>query len=107
MATKRNTSERDGTRVVKHGSDEHAALLGLKKADKDDGLQIDGWTLVDVTAFGPQATENYIREVLRQKVSELKAGPPEVPPNAPEIWWPVDDPPPGFEGRVPAALQED
>lgn len=105
MATKAKDETLSGPRVVKHGSDDHASLLGLKKAEKDDAYQVDGWTLVDVTAFGPQATEAYIKEVLRQKVSELKAGPPPMPqskdpykPNyAPPIWVPADDLPPGFE----------
>jgi len=73
---------------IAHGSAEHAALLGLRKADKDDGIQHDGWTLVDLTMFGPQVTETYLREVIRQKVSELKSPAPAVPENAPAMWVP-------------------
>jgi len=75
---------------IEFGSPEHAALLGLRKAEEGDALEKDGWTLVDPTAFGAQATEGYLREVLRQKVTELRAGTPRVPPNAPELWVPVE-----------------
>jgi len=73
---------------VPHGSEVHAAILGLRKATSDDALEREGWTLIDMTAFGPQATENYLREVLRQKVSTLKAGVPPVLPNAPAMFDP-------------------
>ena len=66
------------TRIIKHGTDEHAALLGLRKAGAEDTMVLSGWTLLDMTAYGPQTTEAYLKEVLRQKVSELKAGPPKV-----------------------------
>jgi hypothetical protein len=72
MATKKV----DKTKIIKHGTDEHAALLGLRKAAPEDKLVLSGWTLLDMTAYGPQTTESYLTEVLRQKVSELKAGPP-------------------------------
>ena len=58
---------------VKPGSAEHAAFLGLRKAKEGDAYVQDDWALLDPTAFGPQATEAYIKEVLRQKVSELKS----------------------------------
>lgn len=85
---------------VPHGSDAHAALIGLRKAEEGESLQLDGWTLADRTAFGPQATEDYVREVLRQKVAELAAGePPAVqsddpfePHYAPPMWKPSDVP---------------
>ncbi len=87
------------TDFVKHGSDQHAALLGLKKAGKDDEFQIEGWTLIDTTMFGPQVTDRYLSEVLRQKVATLKSPPPlpqsEDPrrPNyAPKLWVPNDQP---------------
>lgn len=67
---------------VEHGSPRHAEMLGLKKAVKDDALQLEGWTLEDLTAWGPQAMANdmaYLREILRGKVSTLKSGPPSTP----------------------------
>lgn len=74
---------------IEHGSQEHAVLLGLRKAAPQDVIVYEGWTLVDTTAFGVQATEAYIREVLRQKVSELAAGSPPLPDYAPEMWQPI------------------
>lgn len=81
---------------VKFGSPEHAALLGLRKAAETDSLKLEGWTLVDMTAFGPQATETFLMETLRQKVSVYKSGGPKLPqstdplkPNyAPPLWKP-------------------
>jgi hypothetical protein len=98
MATARKTDEKVPQKKIEFGSKEHAYLLGLKEASKDDSPQMSGWTLMDITAFGPQATENYIKEVLRQKVSELTSGGPPTPqsadprkPNyAPPLWVPVD-----------------
>lgn len=87
MAKQSTTQNAD---YIAHGSDAHAAILGLRKATADDALERDGWTLIDMTAFGPQATENYLREVLRQKVSTLKAGPPTVPPNSPKMFDPEE-----------------
>ena len=52
---------------VPHGSDQHAGLLGLRKAEKDDEPQRDGWALQDVTMYRPE----YLVQILRQKVSEL------------------------------------
>jgi hypothetical protein len=66
------------TDYVEPGSEEHAAILGLRAAQDGDAYMREDaqgrkWTLVDATAFGPQVTEAYIREVLRQKVSNLDA----------------------------------
>lgn len=83
---------------IEHGSDEHAAFLGLRKAIKDDQAEliIEGWTLVDVSPYGvlgwPLATK---RELLAQKVSELLTLPPEMQSEdpqaenfAPTMWRP-------------------
>ena len=75
---------------IKHGSDAHASLMGLRKAKADDAVQMDGWTLQDMTMFGPQATEAFLRETLRQKVNELKAGSPSVNESAPQMWSPQE-----------------
>jgi len=87
MANKTNSIPNQS---IKHGSSEHAVLLGLRKAAPEDIIVYKGWTLEDTTAFGVQATEAYIREVLRQKVNELEAGAPEVPAYAPDIWIPAE-----------------
>jgi hypothetical protein len=80
---------------VKPGSDQHAALLGLRKADEDDALVCEGWTLADLTTWGPNATEMFLRNILRSKVSELTSPPPTVqsadpmkPGYAPPMWQP-------------------
>ena len=93
------------TDYVEHGSEQHAAVLLLRPAREGDAyVQEDSqgrkWTLVDTTAFGPQATEAYLREVLRQKVSELDAPMPEIQsedPLAPGYRPPMWQPPPGYE----------
>jgi hypothetical protein len=86
------------TDYVEIGSEQHATILGLRPARDDDtyvrkDAQGRKWTLVDVTAFGPQATEAYIREVLRQKVSVLDSPAPEIQsedPFAPDYAPPLD-----------------
>lgn len=70
--------------------------LGLRKAEEGDEPQLEGWTLADLTAFGPSARPEYKREVLRQKVSSLLSGPAPVPqsddPLAPNYAPPIIDP---------------
>jgi len=84
---------------IAHGSDGHAAFLGLIKAEKDDEPQRDGWTLADITMYGPSVTPEYLRRVLAQKVSELTTLPPvmqsddpRLPNYAPPMWTPSDEP---------------
>ena len=81
---------------VEHGSDRHAGLLGLRKAEKDDEPQLDGWALEDMTMWGPTATDKFLMLMLRQKVNELKSKPPKMqsedpfaPAYAPPIWRPT------------------
>ena len=83
------------TDYVKHGSDEHAALLGLKKASESDDPQVDGWALEDITQFGPTVTPAFLAQWLRQKVNELTMQVPEpqstdprAPNFAPRLWRP-------------------
>jgi hypothetical protein len=91
---------------IEFGSAEHAQFLGLRKAAPDDIPEIDGWTLVDMTAYGPQARPEFLKEILRQKVTELKTK-PVVPQSddpgkkgyAPEIFNP-------FPGKPDKALPD-
>jgi len=76
---------------IAHGSDKHAALLGLVKDEAGE------WALGDTTVFGPQVTEKYLAEVLRQKISVLSTSPPAVqsldrrqPNYAPPMFVPTD-----------------
>jgi hypothetical protein len=67
---------------VEHGSDRHAEMLRLVKADKNEELQLEGWTLEDKTAWGPEAMAHdmkFLREILAGKVRTLKSGPPPAP----------------------------
>jgi hypothetical protein len=63
------------TNYIEHGSHQHMELLGLRKANPDDVPEFDGYALVDTTAFGPAARPEYLKEVLRQKVTEFKTKP--------------------------------
>ena len=81
---------------VEHGSDRHAGLLGLRKAEKDDEPQLDGWALTDLTMWGPTATDKFLMQMLRQKVNELTSKPPVMqskdpflPHYAQPIWRPT------------------
>lgn len=90
---------------IEHGSDKHASFLGLRLAEEGDresmivtDKQKRRWVLVDMTMFGPAATEAYLREVCRQKVAELEAGSPtelqstdpRKPNFAPPMWQPPE-----------------
>jgi hypothetical protein len=89
---------------IEHGSEAHATFLGIRPATTDDPATLvvkdkkgKGWVLVDMTMFGPTATEAYLREVCRQKLAELEAGTPLVqsedprkPNYAPPMWTPPE-----------------
>lgn len=91
---------------IAHGSEEHALFLGLRLAEEGDPEFIKVrskkdktrvYVLVDMTMFGPTATEAYLREVCRQKVAELDAGSPAEPqtedPRKPNYAQPLWVPP--------------
>lgn len=91
--------EQTNPNAIPRGSDGHAAFLGLVKAEKDDEPQRDGWTLADITMYGPAVTPQYLKRVLAQKVSELTAPMPPVqsddprlPHYAPPMWTPFGEP---------------
>jgi hypothetical protein len=90
---------------IEHGSEAHANFLGLRLATSDDNATLivkdkkgRGWVLVDMTMFGPSATEAYLHEVCRQKVAEVDAGAPPTlqsedprkPNYAPPLWQPPE-----------------
>ena len=81
---------------VPHGSDEQAGMLGLVKAEKDDVPQLNGWALQDITMYGPNATDKFLEQKLRQLVNDLTSKAPETqsedpfkPHYAPPIWRPT------------------
>ncbi len=83
---------------VKHGSDQHASLLGLKKAEEGDAPTFEGWALADITLWGPAATDTFLLNILKGKVSELKSETPKMqsddplaPNYAPPLWEPQPD----------------
>jgi hypothetical protein len=89
---------------IAFGSAEHAAFLGLVEVKEgDDASQYitfasptSGriWRLEDeVTQFMTFPDPKQVAAlVLRQKVSELEAGAPKVPADAPPMWRPIDEP---------------
>ena len=85
---------------VERGSDEHAAMLGLRKAISDDGdYVIEGWALEDITNFPPSVTPEYLKRMLRQKYNELtepmpvmQSVDPRKPHFAPTMWRPDGTP---------------
>jgi hypothetical protein len=84
---------------IEHGSERHAALLGLVKAGEDDEPQHEGWALADVTMYGAAARPEFLLQTLKQKVSELTTPPPVMqsedplaPNYAPPMWMPDGEP---------------
>jgi len=93
--TKRKVGPAGNLDYIPHGSDAHAALLGLKKAEEHDVPQHDGWALQDVTQYGPAARPEFLEQVLRQKINELTISLPKMQSNdpfaphyAPPLWQP-------------------
>jgi len=75
--TRREVGPAGNTDYIEPGSDRHAAILQLKEAGEHDTYRLAdskgrAWALVDATTFGPQVTEAYLKEVLRQRVTELE-----------------------------------
>ena len=90
----RKTSKRIQQDYVERGSARHAAVLGLVP-DPESPLK---WRLDDVTAYGPNATDKFLAEILRQKVSDLTSKMPEPqtedpfqPGYALPMWKPVGE----------------
>jgi len=83
------TRTKEGYLRVGWGSEEHAAMLGIRPAHEDDEIQHKGFALIDPTAFGPQATKIYLKESLRQQVEVLTGKPPKVLKNAPKMFIPT------------------
>lgn len=117
VATLQRTLEQNGIRAplpqiqrgedradyIAFGSKEHAAFLGLiqiKEGQTGDFLTYKSetsgtiWRLEDeVTPFMTFPDPKQVAAlVLRQKVSELEAGAPPVPTDAPPMWQPADEP---------------
>lgn len=81
---------------IEHGSEGHATLIGLVKAEEGEPHSYEGWKLVDRTLFGPKVLPEYLDEVLRQKVTALNAPMPSIqsedprrPNYAPPMWRPT------------------
>lgn len=92
---KRETGPAGDPNYIAHGSDKHAALLGLKEAEEHDVPQHEGWALQDVTQYGASARPEFLEQVLRQKVNELttpfaqvQSDDPRAPNYAPPLWQP-------------------
>lgn len=89
----------DRADFIPHGSDAHAAFLGLVPAHPDDGDHITytsprtGETFMledEITQFmNYHDPEKAAQLTLRQKVNVLE-GKAEVPEDAPPLWEPVD-----------------
>jgi hypothetical protein len=84
-----NKQQVDDLNYIAHGSDEHAAMLGLVKGTGGK------WQLEDITQYGPNARKEFLDAVLAQKVSELETL-PTPPKNAPSLWVPADEPATGI-----------
>ena len=79
------------------GSDEHAALIGLRKAEPDDTITLEGWALIDIPMG---ASDTFLRNKLKQLYTDLKSGEGYIPPNAPDMWEPPKDVEVVFDGVV-------
>jgi hypothetical protein len=76
------------TDYIAFGSQEHANLLGLRKAEQGDTPVWKTWTLVDITMWGPNVTELFLLNQLKQRVNEFEHAPDPKPEGAPPRWEP-------------------
>jgi hypothetical protein len=83
------------TDYVERGSDQHASMLGLKKAVESDNPKIDGWALEDIVSYGPTVSPQFLDGMLRGKVNELSMKIPATQSSdplmaffAPTLWQP-------------------
>lgn len=78
---------------VEFGSERHAALLSLRKLEKGEETEhaYKGYTLVDPTAWGPNARPEFIQAQLVQRVNEFLTK-PAAPADAPKMWTPAVQP---------------
>jgi len=76
MARKKNKDH------VPHGSERHAAILGLRQAGANEDFKVDGWTL-DVTSYPPDTTKMWFERELQGKVNELTSEPPRYQSHTP------------------------
>ena len=95
--------QKEFTNYIEHGSQRHMDLLGLRKATPEDVPEYEGFALVDITAFGPAARPEYLKEVLRQKVTEFQTKP--VMPQSEDPFGknyapPIFDPHPGAKSDI-------
>jgi len=80
---------------IAHGSNEHAALLGLARVENGwQGPQLEGWKLID-PMFTELDSDRITERVLQQRVNELTAPIPQTqsrdrraPGFAPTLWDP-------------------
>jgi len=84
-----------------HGSDRHAAFLGLREVAEDDEIKPKAkgpnekwYTLQDRTMFGIAVREEFLEAYLQQRVGELQK--PTVHPEAPPMWVPTEAPASGI-----------
>lgn len=92
------TEKEERADYIPHGSDEHAAHIGIRRGEKGDDpeLVIEGWTLVDINPFGVFGwTKERKRDLLAQKVSGFLTKPqpvqsedPDLPGYAQPMWTP-------------------
>lgn len=86
---------------IPHGSDRHAAFLGLREVEEDDEMKLKTqgpngkwYTLQDRTVFGIAVREEFLEAFLQQRVGELQK--PEVHAEAPSMWVPTEAPASGI-----------
>ena len=86
--TYRDSAGRQQTQTdyVEHGSDQHALMLGLRKAKDGEPFVVDGWTFASLTQFGAAARDFYIQQMLEERVGELRM--PMGKPQSEDRWAP-------------------
>jgi len=93
---------RTKTNYIEHGSERHLEILGLRKATDDDEIQAEGYTFVDITAYPANARPDYLKNVIRQLLSEWKSKhvkPQSDDPFEKNYAPPIFDPYPGEKRR--------
>ena len=95
--------DRKNPNFIEPGSERHMAIVGLRLSDEHDTITVEGekgkYAHADLTKWGPNVRDEFLRRVLVQKVAGFETGFGPAPQSedpfadnyAPPLWSPEND----------------